>query len=452
LGLAALVCPALAWAAPPTTIRIDVDPRMELESVVRLLGPAAGDPEGFVRRDIPYARAIADHFAADRRHAAVRADSEPAFKNFKFSDRRQVLLRLSPPPALQVRVEMPYAFYERAGGRDKADAWLDGLRTFCRDAGFLDFLASSRGLLAPQVDAFRNEVARVDYLGKIEAYTGLGLLGSYSIALSPFDATGGVANEVAVLDDGAMEISSVIGPEQRPGAGFDFWSKRIPSVLWHESGHGIEDGMGDLFSDQIALSSASYQPSWNCYGDWQQCFKENVVRAVMIRLIAQEFGQAAADEQLAYETETRFPYLKTMLDRLRDYEKHRDRYPTLADFYPELVAVLPVPPPKRGTWEFSSVPSAVSGAPAAKRLRVLRYLEQIIARAKEPAVLAAARRARDSVVQESETMREPVGHNFEADPATAPNPESRPNPGALPNPNAPPNPGAPANPQAPPSR
>ncbi|MBI3554143.1 MAG: DUF4932 domain-containing protein [Elusimicrobia bacterium] len=395
------VWPGPAQAQQARAISVGRDPRIELAGVVQFLSPAASDPQGFVRRDLPYLRdlpyfkEVQRRFAAHRKHAALRSGSASALKAFHFSDREQVLLKLSPPDGLEERLAMPYALQDRAGGRAGLESWLAGLRLFSADARFGEFFASSAKLLEPEVSAFRAAVERTDYLGKIEAYAGLRLFGRYGVVLSPFDAPGGMANNVAELDDGSMEITSVIGPAISSGSSVDFWSSRVPGTLWHESGHGILDILGDLFAQDIALSSAtlSRRYGWGCYGEWRQCVKEHVVRAVMIRLIAREFGDDDAAEQLRFEDETKYPYLRAMLERLQVYESSRQRYPTLADFYPDLVAVFPTAAPPRRPLTFSSAAASGTG-PAPKEARLRQALDQILAKAKDRELLKAARALR----------------------------------------------------------
>lgn len=396
---AVLLGGSFARAAAASRITADIDPRIELAGAAQALGPAAGDPKGFIRPAIPYARALEATSASGRPAAALD------LKEFSFSDRCQVLLRLSGLPALAERLTMPYAFYDRAGGRDRFEAWLRSLRSYARDAGFLDRFASAKSLLAPRVEAFRRKLEQRDFVGKIEAYTGLPLTGSYSVFLSPYVGEGDNANLVEPLDDGTIEISSVFGPQIAPDPESDFWSVRTPGTLWHEAGHGIEDPLGDLFADSIAASSAAYRTSWGCYGDWPQCVKEEVVRAVMIRLVAAEFGEAAAAEQLAFENEKRFPQLKPMVESLKAYEKSRESYPTLADYYPRLLETLPGAGSRPRPADFSALAGRLDCAPVAKSSRMKLYLEHLLARAKDPDLLAAVRAA-----QAAASVSDAAGH------------------------------------------
>ncbi len=394
-AIASLLCPSPCLAKSSKTISVALDPRIELAGLAQSLCPEASDPKGFTRRRLVY-------FDELQKNPGLRPPCAASLKAFGFSDRRQVLLRLSPPPELAVRIPLPYAFYDRAGGKEALERWLLQLRDFARDSGFMVSFNSAQALLEPQVEAFRGEIAKIDYLDKLESYTGLELIGRYSIYPSAFDAPGGVANNVAELPDGSMEITSLIGAQEISGSSVTFWSRRVPGIIWHEVGHGIEDALADLYSDDVRLSSAALSSlGENCYGDSLQCVKEHVVRAVMIRLIAREIGPEAAEEQLRFEDERRFPYLKPMLERLREYEILRKRYPSLADFYPELLAVLPASATARRRFGFSA---SMMADP--KKARLSRTLGQLRSKTKNPAQLADIRKAQEAL-KESKDSADP---------------------------------------------
>lgn len=379
--LAALVL--LSPSAFAARIAVTNDVRLELAGAAQFLAPEDARPEGFSAPLIPYTAALKTALARFQDHPAVRLHAEAKMRSFNYSDRSQVLLRLSPPPELSERLTVQYALADRAGGADNLRRWLEALRDLSQASRFPEIFAAERTKLAAATDAFRAKEGRQDYLGTLEAYAGLPLLGTYAVHLSPFAATGGVANVVAEREDGTMEISSVIGPELLE-SGFDFWSRRVPGTLWHESAHGVLDGLGDLYADRIARSAALHAPiGWSCYGAWNQCVKEHVVRAVMIRLMAREISEEAAEEQLRFEKEAHYPYMRALLASLKTYEKDRARYPTLADYYPRLLEVFPAKP-------LAAEPAqALSDA---QRLRARLLARVISGKARRPEALDLVRR------------------------------------------------------------
>lgn len=376
-----LLLPSTAFAG---RIAVTIDARLELAGAAQSLAPDASRPEGFSAPDIPYARALKKALAGFKDHPAVRIHAEPKIRSFNFSDRGQVLLRLSPPPELSERLTVQYALAARAGGAESLRRWLEALRDLSRVSRFPEILAKEEDKLAAAADGFRAAEDKQDYLGTLEAYAGLPLLGTYAVHLSPFAATGGVANVVAVREDGTMEIASVIGPEMTEN-GLDFWSRRVPGTLWHEAAHGVLDGLGDLYAERIDRGSALHaRIGWPCYGAWNQCVKEHVVRAVMLRLLAREISEEAMEEQLRFEKEAHYPYMRALLKALKAYEDDRVRYPTLADYYPRLLEAFPA--------EKGLEPARAPSLSAEQRRRARRLAQAVSERAREPEALALAGR------------------------------------------------------------
>jgi hypothetical protein len=57
-------------------------------------------------------------------------------------------------------------------------------------------------------------------------------------------------------------------------------------------------------------------------------------------LAFRELGEDAGEQALANERASSFVYVEALAERLKEYEQHRDRYPTFRDFAPRLIAVF----------------------------------------------------------------------------------------------------------------
>lgn len=380
-----LLMAAAALAAEPA-LTVDLDPRLELDGAARLLTATASPDPGFIASDIPYARQALALLEAYRGHDAVRLASRPPLDKLSFVDRGQILLRLSPLPDLNGLDAVPYSLRDKAGGARALEAWIASLRALAKDSRFEKNFSRLRPLLEPELKEFRARLAEKRFVETIEEYCGLPFPGIHRVHLSPFHAAGGVANVVTPRQDGSVTVDSIIGAEPRGKTGVTFWSKRVPSILWHELAHGVVDPLGDLYSERIALSSASFAPiAALCYGDWRQCVKEHAVRAVMIRLLARSYGEDWGEEQLAWEGRKKYPYLEAMTRQLKEYEKDRARWPTLADFYPRLLSALPEPPAARETGP------SLADLPSADEAAARRLLGSILAKSRDQKLKESAR-------------------------------------------------------------
>ncbi|MDE2512363.1 MAG: DUF4932 domain-containing protein, partial [Elusimicrobia bacterium] len=325
---AALLAASCLHAAEPS---VSFDRRVELDG--ELQSACASAPEGYRRLTAREAKFLPP--------ATCRPGDVPA-EDVPFDARAQVMMRLGPPPELSAR-GIPDALTARIGPPAANARWLAALRSLARSTAAASAFEDETRSEEPAAAAFRARLARGAFVAAIEAYTGLALPGEHRVFLSPFHEAGGVANVVDDQPDGTVAVSSLLGPAVS-ASGDDYWTLRVPGTLWHEESHGVLDPLAVAWTERIERARPA-DAAAICYGDWRQCVREHVVRAVMIRLMERELGPAAAAEQLAFENPRRFRWLVPMIASLKKYEADRARWPTLADYYPRLLdAVRPESP------------------------------------------------------------------------------------------------------------
>lgn len=328
-------------AAAEGRLRAAADPRFELDAVLDLLaGPRAGAPL-LPRND--YAREALLRFSPWREHPAVRRRRERG-RHPALQQRHTVLAQLSPPPELAPREPLPPGIVAAAGGEEAVRGWLEDLRDFARDSGFLGDFPARAEALRPARERFELWLSSVDALGAFERYTGRPFAGEYLLVLLPFYGYQAEVNTLLPRADGGSDIVSTIWPNRRSGES-DFRGEEHLRTLWHELGHAATDPLCALFLDDIqARPIPIAKIPGGCYQDRAQCVREHMARAVMARLLALRLGVRAA-KRLRRDPRSHFPYLPAILERLeRDYEPARERYPALADFFPRLLEELPPTP------------------------------------------------------------------------------------------------------------
>lgn len=344
---------------------------------------APGRKPAFVLPDHPYGRATAKAFAPFQAHPAVKLNATIAKSDPEGSRRKDALMRRSSPPALVFDEAMSAnrGDDERSGA---LEPWLAALRDFTRDSKFLDGFAAREGLLERELAELRERVAKADYIGKLERYTGEAYEGRYTLLASPLCQDGGVLNRVWTRDDGAGEIISLVKLEKSRAGGMTFVDPELDACAWHELAHGVLDLTVNLYDYEQQDTPLDLGPelSRNCR-NWLHGLREHLVRAVMLRLIALENGEEAARKIYSDEGFSAKPHLKAFLDQLREYERSRKEYPSLSDFYPRLVEVFPQPAARPG-------PAADFGASytPGQRAAALRRLERLLVRSKDARLLA----------------------------------------------------------------
>lgn len=339
--LAALL---LAVPAAAADVPVTLDPRLETLGIAQMLAGGA-PPSGFRVPEGEYAARARVAFAKYKDHPAVKltAALPPVFD---FRNRTDAIIRRGELPDMAPRWFTPNYMIQQAGGKEKFEAWVAALADFAKTAKVADFVKANESALDPALKDFRADVASRHYVEKLEKYAGYPLAGRYVVYVAPFILRGSQENSVLRLDDGSYLIVSVVGPDVQGGT-LSFRPEDFVATAGHEISHGLIDTLGDLHRERILEASGTYgKLPWPCYNDWLQCAKEDFVRAVMLRLVDSELGAAAAERHLDQEGRAKWPYLLATTKLLQEYEAHRDRWPDLASFYPELVKVFPKDAPK----------------------------------------------------------------------------------------------------------
>jgi hypothetical protein len=124
-------------------------------------------------------------------------------------------------------------------------------------------------------------------------------------------------------------------------------------LCWHEFSHSFVNHLTDLHLDRFrrpmgVLESqelpAQVIEQIKTFGLWDVHLadqtSEYVVRAATTRLSAIRLGQEKANQALELEKNAGFPHLNAICACLEKYEKQRDEYPTLKDYFPQIVAAF----------------------------------------------------------------------------------------------------------------
>ncbi|MFW6330871.1 MAG: DUF4932 domain-containing protein [Gemmatimonadota bacterium] len=232
-----------------------------------------------------------------------------------------------------------------AGGRARLDAFLAGLRDFAVDSGFVDWFAAQASGHRAMLAGCRAALDR-DYVADLVDYFGE-RCDSYTLILAPLAHAGGFGPRVRRADGGRAAFA-VVGPKSiEDGVPAFGTPAQLRRLLWHELSHShvnhLTERYLDGFMGPVTDLQGHIRPEVERYVPWDvhvaDWVSEHVVRGITTRLAYRELGRAEGDAALELEL-TGFPFTAEVAARLEQYERRRDRYPTLADFYPELVALF----------------------------------------------------------------------------------------------------------------
>jgi hypothetical protein len=333
-------------AEAPHALTIAVDPRIELLTAVAVLGGY----KHLSKVDVPYRYDMEAYFAPWKDHEAVKVFAEMSTPpgDFVYDAPVRVMLHLSNPPELAVAV--PFTDYDekRAGGRERLDRFVKALRGFAVETEFAAFYDAHKGTYEKMAARVRTTMGGVDYIKALEDYYG-GRQNSYTLIPAAL-SSGGYSSEIA-HGDGALDLYAVIGSGGTPERGIAAFgdAKTLRMLVWHEFGHSFVNRIVEGHYGELQNYSALFDPirekmTKQAYGDWAISADEHIVRAVVARLTHREVGPEEAAAVVKAEVGKGFIYVPALCRRLEEYEKNRDKYPTLESFYARLFDGFREPP------------------------------------------------------------------------------------------------------------
>jgi tetratricopeptide (TPR) repeat protein len=326
-------------------IVMKVDPRVELLSVLHLLGRGPGAKAGPASA---YRQDAERWFAGFSTHPAVAQTASLLGRDRRVNLPAELILRLSEPPDLYAQDPIPGGYLDAAGGEEAVDRFIEALGAFARASRFMDFYAAHRE--DHEAFAVRAESEALASISPkaVQAYVGSALSARYYFPLAPLLAEEHAANFSLQHHDHVEEV------RLRPGRysaeqGHQFLLNHFGSSPAHELVHTVTNPLVAGFDAKGAKAPAGCNDQRG--GSWSGCIEEHLVYAVTLRILAQELGEAHYVEMVDRYMLRGFPYLKLLGERLKEYEGDRGRYKTLKDFYPRLEPVFVESLPKEAPAE-----------------------------------------------------------------------------------------------------
>ena len=119
------------------------------------------------------------------------------------------------------------------------------------------------------------------------------------------------------------------------------------STLIHEFNHSFVNPLYETHAEQLApigekLLNLSYRGmNSQAYRNIVTVINESVVRAAVIIYMQENgFTTEQVKAEMYDQIGCAFNWMPELVSTLQDYTKHRNRYKTLADYYPEIVKCL----------------------------------------------------------------------------------------------------------------
>ena len=325
------------------TIRVLVDPRVELMSVVFRL---AGNPEYNQGRVASYVADVDKHFGRFKGHAAVaRIQSLRASRGISFNAPMSLAVYLTDAENLGERVPLdplPPRVDERWTPAD-ARTFLADLRSFVRDTGFMSFFKAHEPLYQSTVDRLNAVLREGRIVEWFDGFFGSRPGAEFVIALGMLNG-GASYGASARLNDSAEEIYSILGVWTMDEKGLPKFDKWILSTITHEFCHSYTNPLVDKHKAELEPAGEKIFPyvaedmRRQAYPNWLTMMYESLVRACCVRYGLAINGPDAAAQEVKSNRDRRFLWTGELADLLGEYEKQRDAYKSLDAFFPKIAA------------------------------------------------------------------------------------------------------------------
>ncbi len=327
----ALLAPARA-AGPEPSARAFVDPRVELVSAVLALTrwPELGP---WNSRDSRYARDFNEAFLPFKEHAAVRMLDAMIGEGFTFDVPLRWILHYGDPPELPQHLAFDTYMFRRASDKQMTGL-AAAMRDFARQSHFMRFFEAHREEYDRLGEAYRLQAPHSGVAGLLERYF-REHQSSYAVIIAPMLGKRTYGFRLGPV--GGTQVYSVGAPNGFESGRFTFDRDAIRSTLYREFNRAftevaIQEAFGSEFRPDLYKL---VKPEMDDLGlpTWRWALTEMAVRACEIRLLQ---VSGFADEALAILRQgvqvERFYWLPYAVERLAEFERRPDRYPTFKDF------------------------------------------------------------------------------------------------------------------------
>ncbi|NUY81476.1 DUF4932 domain-containing protein [Flavobacterium sp. MAH-1] len=234
---------------------------------------------------------------------------------------------------------------ERAGGITQIKKLCEAMKIFAQKTNFQEFFNRIQKPFYEQVISqtayhFRD----FDGIRTMEKYFGTKCR-SYTLVLN---LNGGYGNfGTSLQNHNGNELVAVVETGEAVG-GIPVFTPNIATVdlVFHEFSHGFANAFLDAYAEKVKQTEKLYEPisasmQSQGYWNWSVTLNEHVIRALVVRLAANQYGEDFS-RMTFYKIMLgrRFIYGDRLLEKLESYEKQRDRYRDFASFVPELLESL----------------------------------------------------------------------------------------------------------------
>ena len=327
-------------------IRVEVSEAVELMSI---LARTAGNKEYNMDMAGQYTKDTEVWFAPYKQHAAV-----VCFQNL----RDQYGISYDAVMSMAIHLDIDggkikflgeQADLEKRWSNVDIDDFIDKLNTFYTDTRFHDFFEQHRTFYDEGLKAYETSVMTYFHQEWYARFYGTAPTDRFRIVIG-FTCGGGNYGSCCQLPGQPREAYAICGYYINPQTGKPYGEgANMATTLIHEFNHSFVNPLLNNEANASLIANigqklhkfSAYAMERQAYTNWQTVVNESIVRAaVILYMLDQGFDQKQVLNELANQVCCSFNWMPELVTSLRYYAAHRDQYPTLNDYYPEIARCL----------------------------------------------------------------------------------------------------------------
>lgn len=338
--------PAVEYVLPVrmihNNIRVTVDPRVELMSIVQYL---SSYDELMTTADFQYRSDVDAHFSGFRNHEAVSMYEEMISSGFMYSTPANFALSLTDGLHIDESVDLSYHVLWGGGGEQNLKDFAAALRDFSIESRFHEFYAEHEDYYRQNVHRVVSLLGKRDYVTELQDYYGMEYNSLNIIPVILYGGGGGFGPHVD--RSGQIDAYCILCPfDEEMGGEIPLYGTEaiFKLLVRHEFSHSFVNRITDMNLDEVMELDYLFTPikaemDELKYGSWITCLNEHIVRAVTTRL-AYKDSELEGGKALKREVNQGFIYTGVLVEALIEYEKNRDEHQDFVDYYQKLLEAL----------------------------------------------------------------------------------------------------------------
>lgn len=307
------------------SITIKIDPKIELTYlIIHLLSEETG--YNVYQNENSYTSKYVDKFSEHKDHEVFAILKNMISQGFTYDAIPGVLHYYNDDLELIENITMDENLLERAGGKEQIETFIDALADFRRVSNYDEFFAEKEDYLELLINRAKKHVISANVESIIADYYGEHL-GDIVITITPESALN-FGNRIFIGEQQVLMPTISVSLDE----------ESYISLLLHEISHSYVNPQTSLKLDEVnnlevLFDAIEESMKAQAYGSWETCLNEHIVRANVILMLEDLYGELAREKRIAYEERLDFIYLDNILGSMDDYAKSRDEYPKFHMYY-----------------------------------------------------------------------------------------------------------------------